>query len=136
MGESKTLRHVLLGKLHRAVVTRAELDAAESISIDRDLMEAAGFLEHEKLDVVDVTNGARLAMDVVPAERGSGEIGVNGAAAHLVAPGHLVVVAAYGWMKEKAALRHRPRVALVDEENRVTLVTGREVPEVKKESAV
>jgi aspartate 1-decarboxylase len=115
---SKTLRLVLLGKLHRAVVTRADLDYVGSITIDEDLVDAAGFLANEKVDIYDVTNGARLATYVIPAARGSGEIGINGAAAHLVRAGDLVIIAAYGWMKEKAARKHRPRVVMVDSQNR------------------
>jgi aspartate 1-decarboxylase len=122
----KTLRHLLLGKLHRAVVTRADLDYVGSITIDQDLIDAAGFLENEKVDIYDVTNGSRLATYVIPAERGSGEIGINGAAAHLVKPGDLVIIAAYGWMKEKAARKHRPNVVLVDEQNRPLKVATEE----------
>jgi aspartate 1-decarboxylase len=120
MAESgKTLRHLLLGKIHRAVVTRADLDYVGSITIDPDLVDAAGFLENEKVDIYDVTNGSRLATYVIPAaERGTGEIGINGAAAHLVKPGDLVIIAAYGWMKEKQARKHKPHIVLVDEQNR------------------
>ncbi len=117
---SKTLRHLLLGKIHRAVVTRADLDYVGSITIDRDLIDAAGFLLHEKVDIYDVTNGSRLATYVLEAPRGSGEIGINGAAAHLVKPGDLVIIASYGWMKDKAARRHQPNIVLVDDENRQT----------------
>ncbi len=124
MGDSssKTLRQVLLGKVHRAVVTRADLDYVGSITIDEDLVEAAGFLANEKVDIYDVTNGSRLATYVIPAARGSGEVGINGAAAHLVKPGDLVIIAAYGWMKEKAARKHRPRVVMVDAQNRPAAV--------------
>ncbi len=113
----KTLRLLLLGKIHRAIVTRADLDYVGSITIDQDLIDAAGFLENEKVDIYDVTNGSRLATYVIPAARGSGEIGINGAAAHLVKPGDLVIIAAYGWMKEKQAKKHRPKVVLVNEQN-------------------
>lgn len=123
---SKTLRHLLLGKIHRAQVTRADLDYVGSITIDEALVEAAGFLPNEKVDIYDVTNGARLATYVIPAARGSGEIGINGAAAHLVKPGDLVIIAAYGWMKEKAARSHRPRIVVVDQENRPTSTGGTE----------
>lgn len=122
----KTLRQLLLGKIHRAVVTRADLDYVGSITIDRDLIDAAGFLENEKVDIYDVTNGSRLATYVIPAERGSGEIGINGAAAHLVKPGDLVIIAAYGWMKEKSARKHQPKVVLVDDQNRPTNVVNEE----------
>jgi aspartate 1-decarboxylase len=127
MAESqKTLRQLLLGKIHRAVVTRADLDYVGSITIDQDLIDAAGFLENEKVDIYDVTNGSRLATYVIPAERGSGEIGINGAAAHLVKPGDLVIIAAYGWMKEKSARKHTPKVVLVDDQNRPTNVASEE----------
>lgn len=127
MAESgKTLRQLLLGKIHRAVVTRADLDYVGSITIDRDLIEAAGFLENEKVDIYDVTNGSRLATYVIPAERGTGEIGINGAAAHLVKPGDLVIIAAYGWMKEKQAKKHKPNVVLVDEQNKPLKVATEE----------
>lgn len=123
---SKTLRHLLLGKIHRAIVTRADLDYVGSITIDQALIDAAGFLENEKVDIYDVTNGSRLATYVIPAERGSGEIGINGAAAHLVKPGDLVIIAAYGWMKEKQARKHRPNIVLVDEQNRPQKVASEE----------
>ncbi len=127
MGENaKTLRQVLLGKVQRAVVTHADVDAESALALDRELMDAAGFLVHEKIELYDVTSGARLAAEVVPAERGGGEVRVDGAGAHLVRPGELVVLASYGWLKEKAAAKHRPRVVLVDDQNRVTAVSGRE----------
>jgi aspartate 1-decarboxylase len=113
------LRHLLLGKLHRVTVTRADLDYVGSITIDPVLVEAAGFLENEKIDIYDVTNGARLATYVIPGERGSGEIGINGAAAHLVRPGDLVILAGYGWMTAEEAAAHRPRVVHVDARNRI-----------------
>ena len=113
------LRHFLLGKVHRATVTRADLDYVGSITIDRDLIEAAGFLENEKIDIYDVTNGARLQTYVIPGRRGSGEVGINGAAAHLVKAGDLVILAAYGWMTEQEAAAHKPRVVHVDGGNRI-----------------
>jgi aspartate 1-decarboxylase len=123
---SKTLRHMLLGKIHRAVVTRADLDYVGSITIDPDLSEAAGFLENEKVDIYNVTNGNRLATYVIPGIRGAGEIGINGAAAHLVKPGDLVIIATYGWMKEKAARKLVPKVVHVDAQNRPTVVQKQE----------
>jgi aspartate 1-decarboxylase len=115
---SKTLRQMLLGKIHRAVVTRADVDYVGSITIDEELVDAAGFLPNEKVEIYNVTNGSRLSTYVIAAPRGSGEFGINGAAAHLVRKGDLVIVASYGWMKEKAALKHRPRIVHVDDENR------------------
>ncbi len=113
------LRHLLPGKTHRAAVTRADVDYVGSITIDAALVEAAGFLENEKIDVYDVTNGERLSTYVIPGARGSGEIGINGAAAHLVRADDLVILAGYGWMSEEEAARHRPRVVFVDAKNRI-----------------
>jgi aspartate 1-decarboxylase len=120
------LRHFLLGKLHRATVTRADLHYVGSITIDLDLAEAAGFVENEKIDIYDVTNGARLSTYVIPGERGSGEIGINGAAAHLVKPGDLVILASYGWLTADEAAAHRPRVVHVDGKNRIVLLAREE----------
>jgi aspartate 1-decarboxylase len=120
------LRHFLLGKIHRATVTRADLHYVGSITIDVDLMEAAGLLENEKIDIYDITNGSRLATYVIPGGRGSGEIGINGAAAHLVQPGDLVILASYGWMTAEEAAQHRPRVVHVDSDNRIVTVATEE----------
>lgn len=120
------LRHFLLGKIHRATVTRADLDYVGSITIDTHLMEAAGFLENEKIDIYDVTNGARLSTYVIPGERGRGEIGINGAAAHLVRPGDLVILASYGWMTEDEAAARKPKVVFVDGANRILRTAGEE----------
>ena len=114
------LRHFLLGKIHRAVVTRADLDYVGSITLDPLLIEAAGFLENEKVDIYDVTNGARLSTYVIPGVPGSGEIGINGAAAHLVDKGDLVIIANYGWMTEEEAAGRTPQLIFVDERNRIT----------------
>lgn len=113
------LRNFLLGKIHRCVVTRADLDYVGSITIDPDLMEASGFLENEKIDIYDVTNGSRLSTYVIPGVPGGGEIGINGAAAHLVQAGDLVILASYGWMTEEEAAGRRPKVVFVDDKNRV-----------------
>ncbi len=113
------LRQFLLGKIHRATVTRADLDYVGSITIDPLLIEASGFMENEKIDIYDVTNGARLSTYVIPGVPGSGEIGINGAAAHLVQAGDLVILAAYGWMTEEEAAARRPRVVFVDGHNRI-----------------
>jgi aspartate 1-decarboxylase len=114
------LRQFLLGKIHRALVTRADVDYVGSITLDPLLMEAAGFLENEKVDIYDVTSGSRLATYVIPGVPGSGEVGVNGAAAHLVRAGDLIIIAAYGWLSETEADGHRPKVVFVDERNRIT----------------
>ena len=113
------LRHFMLGKIHRATVTRADIDYVGSITIDEDLIDAAGFLENEKVDIYDVTNGARISTYVIPGKRGSGEVGINGAAAHLVNKGDLVIIAAYGWMNEQEYAAHEPKVVHVDAKNRI-----------------
>ena len=120
------LRHILLGKIHRCVVTRADLDYVGSITIDPILIEAAGFLENEKIDIYDVTNGSRLSTYVIPGEAGSGEIGINGAAAHLVQAGDLVILASYGWMTEQEAAERRPKVVFVNEKNQITSKAAQE----------
>ncbi len=113
------LRHFLLGKIHRAKVTRADVDYVGSVTVDTRLMDAAGFLENEKIDIYDVTNGARLSTYVIPGVAGSGEIGINGAAARLVKAGDLVILASYGWLTSEEAAVHRPRVVHVDSANRI-----------------
>jgi L-aspartate-alpha-decarboxylase len=114
------LRHFLLGKIHRATVTRADLDYVGSITIDPLLIDAAGFLEGEKVDIYDVTNGSRISTYVIPGIPGSGEVGINGAAAHLVTKGDLVIIANYGWMTEEENLSREPKVVFVDAKNRIT----------------
>jgi aspartate 1-decarboxylase len=112
-------RTLMKSKLHRATVTRADLDYVGSITIDLDLMEAADLLPHERVQVLDVTNGARLETYVLEGERGSGEIGINGAAAHLVHPGDLVLIVSYAEFEEDEARGWQPTVVLVDADNRV-----------------
>jgi len=118
-------RTLMKSKLHRATVTMADLDYVGSITIDRDLMDAADLLPHERVQVLDVTNGARLETYVIEGERGSGAIGINGAAAHLVHPGDLVLIVSYAEFEEAEARAWRPTVVLVDADNRVDrVVTG------------
>src|SRR5207244_11460619 len=97
------MRHMLKSKIHRVTVTQADLHYVGSLTVDADLMDAADLLPGEQVTVVDVTNGARLATYVISGERGSGVIGINGAAAHLVHPGDLVIVIAYGIMDSAEA---------------------------------
>jgi len=131
------LRHFLLGKIHRATVTRADLDYVGSITIDPLLIEAAGFLEGEKVDIYDVTNGSRLSTYVIPGVPGSGEVGINGAAAHLVTKGDLVIIANYGWMTEEENATRMPKVVFVDEKNRITSKEAQErTPHIEDAFAV
>ena len=109
---------LMKGKIHRARVTAADLHYEGSISIDRALIAAAGFLVNERVDIYNFDNGARLSTYVIPALEGSGEIGLNGAAARLVMPGDRVIIVAYAQMSEAEARTFAPRVVLVDEHNR------------------
>ncbi|MEU3609882.1 aspartate 1-decarboxylase [Streptomyces sp. NPDC035033] len=112
-------RTLFSAKIHRATVTQADLHYVGSVTIDRDLLDAADLLPGEKVAIVDVTNGARLETYVLEGERGSGVIGINGAAAHLVHPGDLVIIIAYQQVPEDGARSFRPRVVHVDADNRV-----------------
>jgi aspartate 1-decarboxylase len=110
-------RNMLKSKIHRATVTEADLDYVGSITNDADLMEAANLLPHEAVHVLDVTNGARLETYVIPGDRGSGVIGINGAAAHLVHPGDLVIIVSYASVTESDAAHWLPTVVHVDPHN-------------------
>ncbi|MFA7762551.1 aspartate 1-decarboxylase [Streptomyces sp. NPDC048723] len=112
-------RTMFSAKIHRATVTQADLHYVGSVTIDRDLLDAADLLPGEKVAIVDVTNGARLETYVLEGERGSGVIGINGAAAHLVHPGDLVIIIAYQQVPSDAAKDFVPRVVHVDQDNRV-----------------
>ena len=113
------MRVMMKSKIHRATVTQANLHYVGSVTIDQDLLDAADLLAGEQVAIVDVTNGARLETYVIPGERGSGVIGINGAAAHLVRPGDLVILIAYGLMDDATARAYRPRVVHVDADNRI-----------------
>ncbi|MET8085204.1 aspartate 1-decarboxylase [Micromonospora sp. NPDC005194] len=113
------LRTMLKSKIHRATVTQADLHYVGSVTVDEDLLDAADLLPGEQVAIVDITNGARLETYVIPGERGSGVIGINGAAAHLVHPGDLVILISYGQMDDAEARSYRPRVVHVDTDNRV-----------------
>ncbi len=116
------MRPFLRAKLHRVRVTRCDLDYVGSISIDRDLLEAADLLPLEQVEVYNLTRGTRFTTYCILAPAGSGEIGINGAAAHLAKPSDLVIVAAYCWLDREEIPRHRARVVLVDGENRAVEV--------------
>ena len=106
-------------KIHRATVTQADLHYVGSVTLDAALMEAADLLEGEQVAIVDITNGARIETYVIPGERGSGVIGINGAAAHLVHPGDLVIIMSYAMVTDAEARALEPRVVHVDEKNRI-----------------
>ena len=113
------MRIMMKSKIHRATVTQADLHYVGSVAIDADLLDAADLLEGEQVAIVDITNGARIETYVIPAARGSGVIGINGAAAHLVHPGDLVIIMSYAILDDAEARALKPTVVHVDEHNRV-----------------
>lgn len=112
-------RKMLRGKIHRATITEANLHYQGSITIDADLMEAADLIEYEQVTVWNITNGNRFSTYTILGERGSGAVCINGAAAHKATKGDRVIIGSFGWMSEDEARRHKPRVVLVDEANRI-----------------
>ncbi len=112
-------RIMMKSKIHRATVTQADLDYVGSVTLDAALMEAADLLEGEQVAIVDITNGARIETYVIPGEAGSGVIGINGAAAHLVHPGDLVIIMSYAVLDDAEARTLKPRVVHVDAKNRI-----------------
>jgi aspartate 1-decarboxylase len=112
-------RTMLKSKIHRATVTHADLHYVGSVTVDAALLEAADLLPGELVSIVDVTNGARLETYTIEGERGSGVLGINGAAAHLIHPGDVVILISYMSVDDREAREHKPRVVHVDECNRV-----------------
>jgi aspartate 1-decarboxylase len=110
---------MLKSKIHRATVTQADLHYVGSLTISTDLMEHADLLAGEQVDVVDINNGARLTTYVIPGPAGSGVIGINGAAARLIAPGDLVIIISYASVRDEEARDLVPKVVFVDERNRM-----------------
>jgi aspartate 1-decarboxylase len=116
------MRIMMKSKIHRATVTQADLHYVGSVTLDADLMDAADLLEGEQVAIVDITNGARIETYVIPGERGTGVIGINGAAAHLVHPGDLVIIMSYAGFDDAEARKLQPRVVHVDEQNRIVKI--------------
>ncbi|KQX74642.1 aspartate 1-decarboxylase [Aeromicrobium fastidiosum] len=113
------IRTMMKSKIHRATVTQADLHYVGSVTVDLDLLEAADLLPGELVHIVDIDNGNRLETYTIAGERGSGVIGINGAAAHLVHPGDLVILIAYAQMPDAEARTFEPHVVFVDRDNRV-----------------
>lgn len=120
-------RIMLKSKIHRAVVTEANLNYMGSITVDATLLEAANILPHEKVQVVNNNNGARLETYVIPGPAGSGTICLNGAAARLVQPGDVVIIISYAGVPEEKAASHQPTVVFVDAENKIQRLGGETV---------
>ncbi len=112
-------RRMFLGKIHRARITHADLHYEGSVTIDGDLLDAAGMLEHEEVHVWNVTRGTRLTTYTLRGPEGSGVVCINGAAAHGNRPGDLVILAVFGDVDDAVAAAHRPRVVFVDEQNHI-----------------
>jgi len=113
------LREMLLGKIHRATVTDSDLNYEGSITIDMDLLDAAGMKPFEKVTVVDINNGSRFETYLLGGERGFGMVCVNGAAARLVHRGDLIIIFAYGMLDEKEIASFTPYIVQVDADNRI-----------------
>lgn len=114
---------LLKAKIHRATVTDANLEYEGSVTVDMDLLDAAGILLFESVDIYDVTNGSRIRTYTIPGERGSGVVCINGAAAHKVKAGDVVILAAYAQMSPEEARTHKPRVVLLGPGNRIQKVS-------------
>ena len=117
---------MLKAKIHRAVVTESNLHYVGSITIDKDLMEASGILEYEKVSVVDIDNGNRLETYVIEGECGSGIICLNGAAARLVQPGDKIIIIAYCQVDAEEAEMHSPKIVFVGSGNKIVEIKGSE----------
>lgn len=120
-------RTLLKSKIHRVRVTAADLHYEGSVTIDSELMTAADIVEYERVEIYDITNGARLNTYAISGPPHSGMICINGAAAHLVHPGDLVIIASYAEYRKAELRAHRPRIVLVDSENRVVRTDRRSV---------
>jgi aspartate 1-decarboxylase len=120
--------NIFKSKIHRATVTHADVEYEGSVSIDADLLDAAGILPHEAVHIWNVTNGSRLVTYALAGERGSGTVCVNGAAAHLNRPGDLVILATYADMDPAEARAHVPTVVRVDGNNRILADKSPELP--------
>ncbi|MEK0314085.1 aspartate 1-decarboxylase [Cohnella sp. 56] len=120
------LRQMMKSKLHRATVTEANLNYVGSVTIDEDLLELVDILPDEKVQIVNNNNGARFETYAIPGPRGSGVVCLNGAAARLVQPGDKVIIIAYGYVTNEEARAHKPKVAIMDEANRVVQMMAQE----------
>lgn len=114
---------MLNGKIHRATVTQAELDYVGSITVDENLLEAAGILEYEQVQIVDINNGKRFSTYTIAGKRGTGIVCLNGAAARCVQVGDKVIIMSYSEMERGEAVNHKPKVVLLGEKNKIKTIT-------------
>ncbi|MBM7635205.1 aspartate 1-decarboxylase [Geomicrobium sediminis] len=119
-------RHMMKAKLHKATVTEANLHYVGSVTIDEDLLDAVDLVENEKVQVVNNNNGERLETYIIAGERGSGVFCLNGAAARLVQPGDVIIVIGYTMIEEAECKGYQPKVAILDESNKIIELTGTE----------
>jgi aspartate 1-decarboxylase len=126
-GEMAMLREMMKAKIHRAIVTEANLNYVGSITIDEEILEKVDIWPNEKVQIVNNNNGARFETYVIPGKRGSGVICLNGAAARLVQPGDTVIIISYAYMTEEEARQYRPKIAIMNEKNQIVELIGEEV---------
>ena len=119
---------MMIGKIHRATVTGANLSYVGSITIDKDLLDAVGIEANQKVEIVNNNNGARLATYVIEGERGKGDVCLNGAAARLVQPGDVVIIIAYGLLDDAERENFEPKVILMDDDNKIVKMVHSEMP--------
>ena len=118
---------MLKGKIHRATVTEADLNYVGSITLDQNLMDAAGFKEFEKVGVLDITNGNRIETYVIKGEKNSGQVCINGAAAHLINKNDLVIIVSYCQLSETEIENHKPKIVHVDSNNQLITLSAEEL---------
>jgi aspartate 1-decarboxylase len=116
------LRNMLISKIHRATVTKCDLNYIGSITVDKAILEKAGMFENEKVEVYDINNGHRFNTYMITGKYGSGEIIINGAAARLVHQGDKIIIVSYGLMEEEKARNHQPKIVILNEKNEIVEV--------------
>lgn len=117
-------RFMLKSKIHRAVVTDANLDYEGSIAIDVTIMESAGLLPYEQVDIYNISNGSRFQTYVIPGERDSGAICINGAAAHLAKKDDIIIIASYATFEDEVLIEYSPVMVYVDKDNRINKIVS------------
>jgi aspartate 1-decarboxylase len=125
-GGEHMFRTMLNAKIHRARVTEANLNYVGSITIDEDIIDSVGMVANEKVQIVNNNNGARLETYIIPGERGSGVVCLNGAAARLVQEGDIIIILTYTIIPEENLSSHKPKVAIMDENNKIVEILGQE----------